>query len=324
MPTFEIPDGPTTIEAPRSAKSPQPAESSAVYSVTNTSSDSVVGRLGVKVVGGSKEAWFTIDGDRERTFDSGETQTVTVRVSFPSDVLAGEYPFRLRAVAVNDPDNDHAEGPVTTAKLGAGGAPVGKKSLLWLWILLGIVAVLSIALGLYFLLSSGKPEPVEKVPNAPTPTVPAAPAPVPAPSGPPVGRVEIANLNSGLCLSPAGGGRNPNDQIVQYLCDDHPSRYWSFERVDGNTVKIVDQDNKLCLTIAGGSRDPNIAAVQYYCDAHPSRQWDYEIVDGTKFRLRNLNSGLCLTIAGGSTDRNVVAVQYPCDGHPSRDWRISR
>jgi len=47
MPTFEIPDGPTTIQAERSTdpKNPQPAQASAVYSVTNTSSDSVVGRL---------------------------------------------------------------------------------------------------------------------------------------------------------------------------------------------------------------------------------------------------------------------------------------
>jgi hypothetical protein len=161
MPTFEIPDGPTAIEAPRAGdpKTPQPAVGSAVYSVTNTASESVVGRLGVKVAGSSKVEWFTIDGDRERTFDPGETQTVTIRVSFPPDVPAGDYPFRLRAVAVNDPDNDHAEGPMTTAKLGAGHAIVGTKSWLWLWILLGVLALLVIAGVLYLLLSSGKSEP---------------------------------------------------------------------------------------------------------------------------------------------------------------------
>jgi len=56
MPTFEIPDGPTSIEAPRSGnpKTPQPAQASAVYSVTNKSSASASGRLSVKVEGSRK------------------------------------------------------------------------------------------------------------------------------------------------------------------------------------------------------------------------------------------------------------------------------
>jgi len=32
------------------------------------------------------------------------------------------------------------------------------------------------------------------------------------------------NVKSGLCLSPAGGGANNNDTIVQYNCDNDPSR----------------------------------------------------------------------------------------------------
>ena len=160
MPTFEIPDGPTIIEATRSGdpKNPQPAQASAVYSVTNKSSESVDGRVGVVVSGPSQSQWFTIDGDRERTFGSGETQTATIRVSFPPEVAAGDYPFRLRVVAINDPDNDHAEGPVTTAKL-AGPQTVKPKSLLWLWILLGVIAVIAIAVALYFIL---RPDPLER------------------------------------------------------------------------------------------------------------------------------------------------------------------
>lgn len=141
---------------------------------------------------------------------------------------------------------------------------------------------------------------------------------------PPTGRFALANANSGLCLSPAGGGQNPNDQIVQYLCDGEPSRYWRFITIDGTIVKIMNLDNRLCLTVAGGSPDRNVAAVQYHCDDDPSRRWNYEVVNPTRFRLRNVNSGLCLTVAGGSTDRNVVAVQYLCDGDPSRAWEFPR
>lgn len=159
MPTFEIPDGPTTIEAARSGdpKNPQPALASAAYSVTNKASESVDGRLGVVVSGASKAEWFSIDGDRERTFGPGESQTATIRVSFPPDAPAGDYPFRLRAVAINDPDNDHSEGPMTTAKL-AGVGVEKKKSLLWLWILLGVLAAIAIAVALYFVL---RPDPIE-------------------------------------------------------------------------------------------------------------------------------------------------------------------
>lgn len=164
MPTFEIPDGPTSIEAPRSGDpaTPRPAEAAAVYSVTNTSSDSLDGRLSVVVSGASKAQWFTIDGDRERTFGAGETQTATIKASFPPDVAGGDYPFRLRVIAVNDPDNDHAEGPMTTAKLAATGVVVVKKSWLWLWILLGVLAVIAIAVALYFVFAKDPLETAQK------------------------------------------------------------------------------------------------------------------------------------------------------------------
>jgi hypothetical protein len=42
--------------------------------------------------------------------------------------------------------------------------------------------------------------------------------------------VEITNLNSGLCLTIAGGGTGRNDTAVQYPCDGHPSRDWSIRR----------------------------------------------------------------------------------------------
>jgi hypothetical protein len=168
MPTFEIPDGPTTIDASRSA------EGSAVYSVTNTTSDTVDGRLGVRVSGASRDEWFTVDGNRERTFAPGETQTATIRVRFPGDAPAGDYPFRLRAVMVNDPDNDYAEGPMTTARLGPGG---GTKSLLWLWILLGLLAVAGIGGVAYYVLS-----PTDEVETRPLPPSPPPPAPPPAPA----------------------------------------------------------------------------------------------------------------------------------------------
>jgi cytolethal distending toxin subunit A len=141
---------------------------------------------------------------------------------------------------------------------------------------------------------------------------------------PPSGRVAIMNVHSGLCLSPAGGGRDVNGQIVQFTCDQDPARFWSFTVVNGDIVEITNLNSGLCLTIAGGNTERNIASVQFTCDSDPSRRWHYTAVDANTFRLVNVHSGLCLTVAGGGTDRNTTAVQFPCDGDPSRNWQIRR
>ena len=171
MPTFEIPDGPTTVELKRSgdAANPGPATGSIVFNVTNKSEDSCAGRLSVVPSGNSKEEWFTIDGDRERTFASGETQTATIKVSAPKEVAAGDYPFRLRAVAVSDPDNDHAEGPVATAKVPA---PIIKNGIpWWVWLIIALVVLAGVGAGLYFAFidRDKKPDVTNNVVNAPTP-----------------------------------------------------------------------------------------------------------------------------------------------------------
>jgi hypothetical protein len=153
MPTFEIPDGPTSVELKRSgnAQNPGPATGSVAFSVTNKSGDGCDGRLSVVPSGGSKLEWFTIDGDRERTFGAGETQTATIKVSAPAATAAGDYPFRLRAVVVNDPDNDHAEGPVATAKVPPPQLVNGGFHIpWWVWLIVGLVVLLLISLVLWF------------------------------------------------------------------------------------------------------------------------------------------------------------------------------
>jgi hypothetical protein len=153
MPTFEIPDGPTTVQLTRAADGS--ATGSIVFNVTNKSTDGASGRLSVVPSGGSKETWFAIDGDRERAFAAGETQTAKITVTAPKDVAAGDYPFKLRAVAVNDPDNDHAEGPVATAKVPAI-VIEGKHGIpWWVWLIVGLVLLIGLGVGGYFLLRGG-------------------------------------------------------------------------------------------------------------------------------------------------------------------------
>lgn len=144
-----------------------------------------------------------------------------------------------------------------------------------------------------------------------------------AAEGPPLGTVKIMNKHSGLCLSPAGAGVDKNVEIVQFTCDEDPSRSWTIAAAGNDLYKIVNAKSGMCLTLAGGVKDRNIVAVQYFCDQDPSRIWRYsELGRGARFRFVNVNSGLCLTIAGGVKDKNAKAVQFPCDGDPSRDWMI--
>jgi Ricin-type beta-trefoil lectin domain. len=138
----------------------------------------------------------------------------------------------------------------------------------------------------------------------------------------PNGVVKIMNAHSGLCLSPAGGGRDKNVEIVQFTCDTDQSRSWNMTALGGDLYQIINVNSGLCLTVAGGSTERNVVSVQYLCDTDPSRRWRYMEIEGGMFRLVNVHSGLCLTVAGGGTDRNGRAVQFPCDGDPSRNWKV--
>ena len=172
MPTFEIPDGPTTVDLKRTgdANNPGPATGSVVFTVKNSSTDTCEGRLSVVPLENSKKEWFAIDGDAERNVPPGQTTTATIKVSVPKEVAAGNYPFRLRAVAVNDPDNDHAEGPAATAKVPGAQPDVHHGIPWWVWLLIGLVVVALIGGGAYIALR----------PHPKPPTLAPTPAPTPA------------------------------------------------------------------------------------------------------------------------------------------------
>ena len=144
----------------------------------------------------------------------------------------------------------------------------------------------------------------------------------PAAADPPTGRVMIVNGKSNLCLTPAGGNRSLNDPVVQFHCDNDPSRLWGIIAVGGNMFEIANLNSGLCLTVAGGNTSRNDPVVQFACDTDPSRRWQVRFIGVNLFQLVNVNSSLCLTVAGGSTGLNVEAVQFPCDGDFSRNWRF--
>ena len=194
MPSFEIPDGPTAVELKRSGPGAA-ATGTVTFNVTNKSGDSCDGRLSVIPSGNAKADWFAVEGNRERTFAPNETHSATIRITVPDAAAAGDYPFRLRAVAVGDPDNDHAEGPVTTAKVPPPApAEPRKRSLAWLWILIGLLVLGAIAAAAYF---AFRPKP------APGPVVEAGPTLL-------IGTTQFSDGGSGAMWA----GSGPRNRIV--------------------------------------------------------------------------------------------------------------
>ena len=148
MPSFEIPDGPTTVELTGGADATKPSTGSTVFTVNNKSGEVRSGTLSVQVAGQSKAEWFTIDGEHERGFDPVNSETVTIKIAVPSSVAAGNYPFRLRVVAVNNPDNDHTDGPATTVEVPVPPVPDPRPPVKW-WIwLVGALVLMAVIGGL--------------------------------------------------------------------------------------------------------------------------------------------------------------------------------
>lgn len=210
MPTFEIPDGPVTAKVSGDVANPKgPRSGSAVFNVTNKSDETRSGRLSVQTAGEAKKEWFKIEGDQERKFGAGETQTAAITIAVPPEVPAGDYSFRLRIVAVNDPDNDHTDGPASTAQVQApiktGGIPA------WVWIVVALVVLAAVGAGLYFFL-----KPDDDGPKPPIENKVEADAEVPLLEGESLGKAK--ELAAEFELTPVPGtpeGKAPDTIVKQ-------------------------------------------------------------------------------------------------------------
>jgi PASTA domain-containing protein len=159
MPSFEIPDGPTSVVLKHKVSGKDTTSTgSATFSVTNKVGSPTGGRLSVVPEGNAKAEWFQIQGEKERTFQGSETQKITVNVNVPGNLPPGDYKLRCRVVNVTDPDNDYTNSAVVTVTVPQPEKPPAGGPPWWIWLIVGgVVLLIIIGVVLYFVLSPAPP-----------------------------------------------------------------------------------------------------------------------------------------------------------------------
>jgi serine/threonine-protein kinase len=153
VPSFEIPDGPTTVAlTTQSVKGKLTKVATVTFTVTNKTAQPLACRLKAAPQGDAQAEWFEVQGEKERPFAASETQKITVDIAAPGDLKPGDFKFRLQAMNVNDPGNDYAESAVATITVTA--APA-KKPPIWPYILVAVALVLIVIVVAVLVLHKG-------------------------------------------------------------------------------------------------------------------------------------------------------------------------
>jgi hypothetical protein len=116
----------------------------AQFTVTNTSAQTLKGRLLPRPTAPASPDWFTIVGESVRDFGPDAAEQVVVQLSVPRGAPAGAYSFRLDAVSQLEPDEDFTEGPSVAFDVAATPPPPKKRFPWWLVIVLGVLLLVVI------------------------------------------------------------------------------------------------------------------------------------------------------------------------------------
>ena len=116
----------------------------ASFTVTNTSSQALRGRLLTRPRDAAKPEWFTVAGESVRDFAPNGAQQVVVELKVPPGTPPGSYSFRLDAVSEDEPDEDFTEGPYVGFDVAAPPPPPPKKFPWWILALVGAALLIII------------------------------------------------------------------------------------------------------------------------------------------------------------------------------------
>jgi hypothetical protein len=116
----------------------------APFTVTNTSAQTIRGRLLTRPNDPAKAEWLSIVGESTRDFGPNAAEQVVVQLNVPPTSPPGSYSFRLDAVSEVDPDEDFTEGPSVAFDVVPPPPKPKKKFPWWIFIVIGAVVLLII------------------------------------------------------------------------------------------------------------------------------------------------------------------------------------
>ena len=123
----------------------------ASFTVTNTSAQTLRGRLLARPGETAKPEWFSVVGETVRQFGPNAAEQVVVQLTIPRTTPPGTYSFRLDAVSEANPDEDFTEGPSVAFDVAAAPPPPKKKTPWWIYVIAGAVVLLIIIVVLILL-----------------------------------------------------------------------------------------------------------------------------------------------------------------------------
>ncbi len=150
MPSF------TVTAAGQKVKLDGTGAAQAQYTVTNSSSGDVNGRLLATPQDPAKSEWFSIVGEATRDFAPGAAEQALVQIAVPPGTPPATYSVRLDAVAEANPDEDFTEGPSVSFDVALPKPPEPWwKKWWWVFLIIGVVVLVGIGVAVWLVTKGG-------------------------------------------------------------------------------------------------------------------------------------------------------------------------